>query len=323
MLVRHPILFPINKFDYNNNNLHQFDPYILKDDKIIIDKVWWKSLSKYTQSLISTKLTTNYELGIVEIPHDIQKDNESKMLNIVYQSYLDGFDYNIWYDVNIPNGPQNVNMIHVPNVIKKILKDIFKTGVQNNSDELLNFKNEINKCLVKHNSYFIRLSSTSGKNENSLVELHNTDQIIKHLSSNKLFVFQEYERMDKDTFLIIIPWNENINERHEFRIFVVNGKLVGASIQKWWDLIQHSSEELEIFEHVLSNIQFLNSFENKTFIADVYVNVHTESCHLIEVNPFGAHCGAGSSLFNWITDYDLLHGKNEKIELRYLSLINY
>lgn len=63
------------------------------------------------------------------------------------------------------------------------------------------------------------------------------------------------------------------------------------------------------------------------FVADVYVNVNTKICHLIELNPFGAASGAGSSLFNWYKDYDLLYGinhdKNKEIELRYLSIIEY
>lgn len=45
---------------------------------------------------------------------------------------------------------------------------------------------------------------------------------------------------------------------------------------------------------------------------------------LIKLNPFGAHCGAGASFFNWHTDHDLLYGKtNNDPELRYLSAINY
>lgn len=323
-IVRHPVSFPVNKSDYNNNNLHEYDPYILRNDKIVIDKTWWNSLTDYIRNRISCKI--DFELDDLIIPHPIQKDNKCKMLKIMYQSYFDGFDYNIWYRHDIPNGPKNVRMVLISNNIKMILKTMFMTGTNNKSEELLEFKNQIDKIMVGNVPYFVRLSSTSGKNENSLKPLYNSDQVIKHITSNKLFVFQEYDILDKDSYVIMMPWNTIIDERYEFRIFVVNGKLTAISIQKWFDIIQHTQEELKIFKHALSNIKFLDSFETKTFVADIYVDMETKECHLIEVNPFGAHCGAGSSLFNWIEDYDILHGNNgdnHKIQLRYLSCIKY
>ena len=323
MLIRYPISPPIDKSKYNNNNLHQYDPYILKNDTIFIDYYWFESLTDYTKKLIYSRLNGNYELGKVPIPHIIQEDNTKKMLTTVYQTYLDGFDYNIWYEPNIPNGPQNVKMIHISNKIKKIFIDIFKfNNKYDDNKKLLKLKNKINKCLIPNQPYFVRLSSTSGKNEKSLKEFYTADQIINHLTSNKLFVFQEYER-DKDTYLILIPWNEYIDPRYEFRIFVIDGKLTGASIQCWYELIQHSSDELETFEYALSNIEFLNVFEYSSFIAEVYIDMDTKICHLIEVNAFGAYCGAGSSLFNWIDDYDLLHGIKGVPQLRYQSIINF
>lgn len=318
MIHRVPICPPIIKSNFNNSNLHEYDPYILKDDTIIIDYDWFSSLTSHIQNLIKTRLNDNYILDRVVIPHEIQKDNDRKMLNIVYQSYIDGFDYNIWHNSNLT---PNVNIIKIETPTKQILSDMFKNGTH---DDLTDFKNEINKHIITGQPYFIRLSSTSGKNERSLTKLYDANQIIKHLTSNKLFVFQEYDR-DKDTHLIIIPWNKNIKPKNEFRLFVVNNKLTGASIQRWYDeRIQHTSEELEAFDEALLNIDFLNAFEYKDFILDVYIDVKTNLCHLIEVNPFGAHCGAGSSLFNWVTDYDILHKPNDnKIELRYLSSINY
>lgn len=318
MIKRVPICPPITKSNFNNNNLHEYDPYILKDDTIIIDSDWFNSLTTYIQNLIKTRLNDNYVLDKVIVPHDIQKDNPQKMLNIVYDSYIDGFDYNIWHNSNLN---PDVKMIKIKPEIKQILSDMYKNKTHH---DLTDFKNEICKHIISNQPYFIKLSSTSGKNERALTKLYDVDQIIKHLTSNKLFVFQEYDR-EKDTYLIIIPWNKNIKHKNEFRLFVVNNKLTGASIQRWYDeYIQHTSEELEAFEEALLNIDFLNVFEYKDFILDVYIDIKTKKCHLIEVNPFGSHCGAGSSLFNWITDYDILHGQcGNEIEFRYLSSINY
>jgi hypothetical protein len=323
MLKRHPICPPINTLDYNTTNLHDYDPYILKDDNILIDEEWFSTLTPHIKNLIHTKLDGNYKLGKVEIPHPVQIDNTQKMLKTVYQSYIDGFDYNIWYNDNIPNGPKGIKLIYIPFQIKIILADIFKHNNQvryNDNDDFISFKEEIQQHL-QNPPYFVRLSSTSGKNEEEVEELYTVDEIIHRLTSIKQFLTQEYER-EKDSYLILIPWNDHIDPRCEFRIFVVNNKLTGASIQAWHKSIQHSKEELKTFELALNNIPFLNTFPYTDFVADVYVNCDTQTCHLIEVNPFGAHSGAGSSLFNWEVDYKILHGK-EVPELRYQSAINF
>ena len=324
MLKRIPILPDIKRIDYNTNNIHEYDPYIIQNDGILIDTDWWKSLTYYTKKCIEVKLNGKFELGLVKVPHEKQHDTTNKVLSIVYQSYLDGFDYNVWYNSNIPNGPKNVKIIHIPDTIKKILLGIYMKEISISDEVLDSFKNEIKKCMidgVKDVEYFVRLSSTSGKNTKAITPFTNVNKIISHLISNKLFATQEYSR-DKDTYLIMVPWNELIIPRYEFRIFVVNNKLTGASPQNFWELYQYSQEELEIFEVALSNIKFIGYVQYHTFVADVYIDMETKTCNLIELNAFGAHCGAGSSLFNWITNYDVLHGMSQP-ELRYLSIINY
>lgn len=321
-MQRHPILYPHIKSNYNNNNLHEYDPYIIKDNRVIIDQSWWNTLTNDIKDTITGKIN-NFILEDIIVPHPISEDNKEKHLKVIYEAYFHGFDYHVWYTPFIPNGPQDVHLIIIPKPIKMILKTMFMTGnkhISDKSEELNDFKQKITK--VMHGGpYFVRLSSTSGKNEVAIKPLYSADEVIKHITSNKLFVFQEYD-VEKDSYIIIMPWRE-IDERYEFRIFVVNGKLTGASIQKWFDLIQHTQEELEIFEEVLTIIPFLDSFESKTYIADVTIDIDTKQCHLIEINPFGAHCGAGSSLFNWVTDYDILHNNHTDVQLRYLSIINY
>ena len=109
MIIRNPIPPNINTNNYNNNNLYEYDPYVIKDDEIVIDKTWWNSLTPYIQILIKTSLDNNFKLGIIKVPHNITKD---KRLTYIYQAYLDGFDYNVWYNNAIPNGPKGV--VNVP-----------------------------------------------------------------------------------------------------------------------------------------------------------------------------------------------------------------
>ena len=139
MLQRTPISPNVNNSNFNNGNLHQYDPYIIEDDHILIDIQWWSTLDLRIQYMINNHLDGKYKLGTVIIPHEIQNDNEYKMLKIVYQSYIDGFDYNLWYNKNISELPQNVSMIHIHQNVKTILADIYKQKKKCDDEELLEF----------------------------------------------------------------------------------------------------------------------------------------------------------------------------------------
>ncbi len=325
MIKRVPILPNINKSEYNNNNLHEYAPYVIKDNKLVIDKSWYESLTQYTQDLIKAR-TKVFSLEHISIPHEYQKDTPEKLLAKVYQSYIDGFDYHVWYSNEIPDGPKDVQMIHIPDVTKKALSRAYKSNQPISDKNIIALLDKIENHMQPNEQYFVRLSGTSGKNEKSVEPFDNARMIIRHLVSVKLFVEQEYNQ-DKETYLILIPWNETIDSRCELRIFVVDNQLTAASTQKWWELQQYSEEELDAIEYALMNIGFIGYIPYTTFVADVYIDVNTKTCHLIELNPFGAASGAGSSLFNWEKDYDLLYGinhdKNKEIELRYLSIIEY
>jgi len=52
---------------------------------------------------------------------------------------------------------------------------------------------------------------------------------------------------------------------------------------------------------------------------DVLYNKGYNNVKIIELNSFGLQMAAGSCLFNWITDYDQLYGKNQNIEIRIVS----
>ncbi len=224
----------------------------------------------------------------------------------------------MWYQhiKELPCAPKDVQLLEIPIDVKSLLL----RGEQ--PPDM--FKQQIDDVLDGGQEYFIRLSSTSGKNETPVRPFSNSFEIIEHLKRCKLFRSREYER-DKPTYLILIPWNSMIDARNEFRIFVCDGVLCCASPQYWWETHNYSSDELDIIQFVLAdstNFEFMKQLPFNTFIADVYIDMDTSSFRIIELNPFGAHCGAGSSLFNWIDDYRLLHGLNDESELRYLSIVD-
>ncbi len=319
--------------EFNNNNLHTYDPYIEENGKLTIDINWWKTLNKSTQKRILGRVAeiSQEELDYknLTIPHPLSL---GKLVTAVYYAYIEAFDYHVWFDQSILNGPKDVTIINLPDDLKEDLAKITRRRILGGSnglneselEDLHQLQQTIKTKITTHSPLFARLSGTSGKNEEGLYPLNDDMDVLNFITTNRLFLQQEYV-INKQTDLILMPWNDQLNERYEFRIFVYQGKLTGISSQKWYHLFQYSDQELDLIIQAMSDLKFLADLPYQTFVGDVYVNLdlekNTSVSNLIECNPFGAHCGAGSSLFNWMTDYDQLHGKTDFAELRYLSLI--
>lgn len=331
-VVRKPI-YPDASNICNNRNIHEYTPYIIDNEgNGVIDECWYMSLTPYCRFLISQRTNNNFIVKNIDIPHEFQFDNENKFLSIMYKCYIDSFDYNIWYshlvDNNIMDIPEGVNMFKINDELKQLFVNMYDDNKQiveyMDNIHIQNLIMGISKSIEHGKKYFIRMGSTSGKNEKYVREFDNAIDIVTHISSVKLFVDQEFKRINKETYLILMPWNNNIEPKWEFRIFVVNNKLVAVSQQNSKDLYTYTSKELKKIEFALNNIKFINNGLYNTYVGDVYVDIDNNVCRLIELNPFGASSGAGAALFNWIVDYDLLHGKKDcNPEFRYLSIINY
>jgi len=309
LLVRKPLPPTIlREAEFNTGNHYDYTPYITTTEgAVVIDQVWFSSLSSYIQDLIRQRL--NFRFGKVNLPHPPQKDDP--LLRIVYQSVWDGFDYNIWYSPSIPGGAKGMKMLLIDDSVKKLL-----LTQQPLPDS---FVTDIEKLIEEKTAYFVRLSSTSGKNYTPIRPYTAAKEIVSLLTTCKIYVDKEYSR-PKPTHLILLPWNDGIDARNEFRIFVVNRRVTAASPQRWGEIHNYTQEELDDFQQVLSEADFIEHVPHQSFVADVYIV--NQKCHLIELNAFGAHSGVSSSLFNWIDDYDLLHGNISRGEFRYLSVIN-
>ena len=298
--------------DYNTNNLHENDPYIVTDDgELIIDKEWWDhDVPEYSKELIRRRV--EFKLGKVEIPHEIMLDMD---LVVIYQAYQEGFEFPHWY--------KNIQEMKDTIVIKlnPMMKQLFVQNKDEKDKDMSLVREYINSKIGKDGLWFVKTGCTSGKNESALQPLKNGDEIVDRLLEIREFQHRDFAIVDKDTYIIIRPWNDKINARNEFRLFVVNRKITGASPQKWAQCHNYTEDELDIVENSILNADLLRFSPYDTFVADVYIDFDTKICHLIEFNCFGDHSGAGSSLFNWRTDRDILYGLTQP-ELRFLSPIN-
>lgn len=131
--------------------------------------------------------------------------------------------------------------------------------------------------------------------------------------------------------LYLLPWM-NIDMSKEFRVFVCNDKITCISQQRWYEenkfLNNFQVEEREII--IISIINKIESYFKSKIVKEI-IHIHNytiDICFLdddllyfIEINPFGKEYCAGSSLFHWIIDEEILYDKNneEKIYFRYVS----
>lgn len=321
------------RFDYNSKNLHCYDPYWVENECLVVDKEWWNDCSPKTRSLIEQRLQGEQEItlvvGSVYIPHPEQFH---PALITVYHAYLDAYDYHEWFNESIPNGPRDVQLVELFPEDKEALACLTRYNLlhkdapdEQHKTQLTDLCTRLTPLLDAQKRYFVRLSSTSGKNARELEPLEGSggaDALISWLSNNRLFLSREYERANKRSFVVLMPWLEEFEERYEFRIFIHKRQLTGASQQKWFFLFEYSDEELDTIESALTTSlpSIIDDVLYDEWVGDVYIDMESGECRLIECNPFGAHCGAGSALFEWHRDRSVLRGESQA-QLRYQSIV--
>lgn len=129
--------------------------------------------------------------------------------------------------------------------------------------------------------------------------------------------------IDSDTTLYLLPWKD-LDEQKELRVFVYNNKITCISqqyihgVNQWLNKCSESEITLIIknvciyFEkHIQENLLDIVDYVMDLAITDV-------GCYFIEINSFGACYAAGSALFHWLNDKELLYGQKEYIEFRYV-----
>jgi len=120
-------------------------------------------------------------------------------------------------------------------------------------------------------------------------------------------------------YLWFSPWDYEFGKykENEFRMFVRNKKITAISQQYWYSDLGWSKPEniIKLKSTIRALTDMWASIAQKVPFLDCVVDAFVTSegkGRLIEFNPYGAHLSSGSSLFNWLTHYDILYGINQK-----------
>jgi len=173
--------------------------------------------------------------------------------------------------------------------------------------------------------YFIRTESASLKYGCCGNILHDNIELLlksiiscphNHLSLKKI-------NSNQNILKIYLIEPVNIIKDLEFRIFIYQNKITAISQQ--FIYIKNKILNDEICQKIglkIKEFVYKNIVSNITHITDYTIDLailKNEDVYFIELNSFGKEYAAGSALFHWIIDEDILYNKNQnEIEFRYV-----
>lgn len=237
-----------------------------------------------------------------------------------FYKILPNSDETIIYSVNY----EDVLKIKKLCKIGRIKGSISKSLIE--EEELDHLVSELSN-IMKNKKYFLRSDSCSPKDSVVGCCVYNGNDIINSLTGSQR-IFTHLSHYDELT-LILKPWKEDINPKsdksnygmYEFRTFICDKKLVAISSYYYYDAYDWSNIDLDGYFNKI--IQFINTkiielekiLETNSYTMDIYAKPFQE-VEIIELNSFGMEMCAGSALFEWKKDKDILYGKSDKIVIR-------
>jgi hypothetical protein len=121
--------------------------------------------------------------------------------------------------------------------------------------------------------------------------------------------------------IYLLPW-VNIEPVNEYRVFVYNNKITAISQQDLYNQLYNEVEIQKIPENIQRIVQY---FEEEIKQKINWISSYTYDFafvdgnpYFIEMNSFGKEYAAGSSLFHWLLDEDVLYNSENDIEFRYV-----
>lgn len=178
-----------------------------------------------------------------------------------------------------------------------------------------------------HNKYFVRTNSVSLKNGiHGPGPYQSVKQIVESLVTNREGHNPLNDVVDGELILYLLPWRE-LHQDREFRVFVCNNQITAISQQHLYSVNETLQTNNELLPRWVDRI--LAYFETvikerithvKNYTIDLVIMEDDETVYFIEINCFGKEYAAGSALFHWILDEEILYGRtnNEEFTVRYV-----
>jgi hypothetical protein len=301
---------------YNNNNFHSKAPFKFEGDVLVLDSKFYK---KIKDTWVEHQLKNAFK--DIDTQDDIVygKDPESETISIdenklffkVYRIFLRWYDADKWYTV-IKDRP--IELVPYSRTEEMTMRQICNTMVitgkthLNESDkEDLKTLLETLDCAIKNcnqgEGCFVKLSGASTKHDYAPEPIFTGSQVLCHLLGSKRIL----KNLDCG-FILIQAWNPKIKLNSEFRVFVEDNKVIGIGQQKIYKVFP---ECISIYRLIYMDIikmaqRMWNDISSDLEFTDATLDVWIDpdnQLHLIEINTFGNWTAAGSSWFDWDSDF--------------------
>lgn len=188
-------------------------------------------------------------------------------------------------------------------------------------DSLLEENKEAISKIFNGKKYFVRTENVSLKfGQHGVGPYYGFKEIIES-SVSSLRGHSPINFHTNELTFYLIDWID-IDDNLEFRMFIYNKNVTCISQQKCYKqntLLKYFDNEaikdivkllLNYFETDIKNV-----IEQDSYSIDIALVNNIP--YFIEVNCFGKEYAAGSALFHWIIDYDLLYSDAKKVYFRY------
>lgn len=201
-------------------------------------------------------------------------------------------------------------------------------------DELKEFDKIIAEHIAPDKTWFIRLNESSPKDGiHGCGPLTSAEQIVTSLvtSGRAHRALRRSYEFNQNNILYIIPWRDDWKEELKFRVFVHNSHVTAISQYVWCKDVGLTDTNIRIITPAIvseCNDEIIPRMELDSFVVDVIVVLDegtsidddtTFHIELIEFNSFGKDLAAGSALFHWIHDEQILYGDGSKTVTRYVT----
>lgn len=284
---------------HNSNNHHDCSPFVVDGDCLLVDHEWYTSMPYMVQRVVSSFDVT---FGNVRAPH---AHTDGEVFRKIYHSHLSSFNFEHWYHPDLDLNAQIVMLSR--NDITRLWE---VSSVRRMWDGKVPDASEFELCssVVFDGPKFVKLGSTSGKNERKLRPVHNVDELIDFLTDTHAFYLEYRSCLDRDEPMAVVlqDWID-MSDKEEYRVFVYCGKVTAISRSNRHEIPKSDREEMQtVRDNIVDWYQEKKDLLPKSTCLDMWVDSELTP-HLIECNVFGAWSGAGSALFHWIDDWEVLH----------------
>lgn len=246
----------------------------------------------------------------------IFESNDDKGYWIVYRQWCRAYNAEVWYTAlgkQVELIKLTIDEKHTLTGLKEITDNIVAETpvIQTIIDKLKHHISILQKNMGIQ-ELFIKTSAKSTKHDVPVQPITDAVQALNYLLSSDSI--QSVLKRDEPVYLLLRPWNTEINNDNEIRVFIQNGHIKAISQQYIYDsspimgmLMTYNSKD--IIDKIKSKWDSMSNLKYSDAVLDMFINGDGDA-ELIEVNCGGNGWGpAGSSLFTWDEINSIPYGK--------------